>query len=595
MSNDKQMLPIFFAVDDKYIPFLAVTLRSLIDNATPGYNYLIKILYINISKESQKKIKKYERDNISIEFVDLKYYLDKIKDKLYVRDYYTKATYFRLFIPELYPQYTKAIYLDCDMIVLKDIAELYNIDIGDNLVAAVPDGAVQQIKVFQDYVEKVVGISNYNNYFNAGMLVMNLDELRKFKYQEKFLYLLETIKFKVAQDQDYLNRLCKGRVKIIDKGWNTMPINSDAVPENNIKIIHFNLDDKPWHSDNVIYKDYFWKYAKRTEFHNELKKLKDNYTEEERFIEKEASKKLIELAQKEADCVGDDRRKIVENAVKKSTERLAIIEKINEYELEGRFDEDVESDPPTIPLQPDDIDYLRTKTTSKLKNIFANRIAERYINDLIRDKKLIIKDVLGIENLIRVNTGAVITCNHFNANDSFAVQKAFDMAEKNKKLYKVIREGNYTNPPVFGYFFRNTNTLPLSSNNATMHKFMHAVNTILKRGDFILVYPEESMWWNYEKPKPLKNGAYRFAARSSVPVVPMFITLEDSNIIGEDGFPIKEYTIHISEAIYPDSSLSEKQNSERMKEKNYEIWKNIYETVYKQPLRYTTKKEALVD
>ena len=595
MSNDKPMLPIFFAVDDKYIPFLAVTLRSLIDNSNPKFNYMIKILYVNISKESQKKIKKYEKDNINIEFVDLKYYMNKIREKLYVRDYYTKTTYFRLFIPELYPQYNKAIYLDSDMVVLHDISDLYNIDIGDNLIAAVPDGVIQQLKPFQDYAEKVIGHSNYNNYFNAGMLVMNLDEMRKYRYQEKFLYLLENIKFKVAQDQDYLNRICKGRTHILDKSWNVMPINSEAVPESSVKIIHFNLDYKPWHSDDVIYKEYFWKYAKKTEFYSEIKKIKDSYTEEERFMEKETSKRLIELAQKESDCVGDDRKKMVEGVIEKSAERLAILEKIKQFELEGRFDEDVENDPPTIPLKPDQIDYLRTKIKSRLKNIYANKIADRYINDLIRENKLIIKDIIGLENLVFLETGAIITCNHFSPNDSFAVQKAFERADKNKKLYKVIREGNYTNPPIFGYFFRNTNTLPLSSNNATMHKFLKAVDIILKRGDYILIYPEESMWWNYEKPKPLKNGAFRFAARNNVPVLPIFITLTDSQIIGEDGFPIKEYTINISKPIYPDKSLTVKNNSEIMKNKNYEIWKEIYEKFYKIPLEYTTKKEVLVD
>ena len=83
---------------------------------------------------------------------------------------------------------------------------------------------MQTVQVFQDYVEKVVGVIDYNNYFNAGVLLMNLDELRKYKFQEKFLYLLEKIKFEVAQDQDYLNRLCKGRIKIINSAWNKMPI-----------------------------------------------------------------------------------------------------------------------------------------------------------------------------------------------------------------------------------------------------------------------------------------------------------------------------------------------------------------------------------
>ena len=120
----------------------------------------------------------------------MNYYIEDVKDKLYTRDYYTKTTYFRLFIPNLYPQYDKAIYLDSDIVVLGDIAKLYNEDIGDNLVAAVPDNVIQTNKVFQDYVERVVGIATYKNYFNAGMLLMNLDEMRKFDFQNKFLYLL---------------------------------------------------------------------------------------------------------------------------------------------------------------------------------------------------------------------------------------------------------------------------------------------------------------------------------------------------------------------------------------------------------------------
>ena len=128
--------------------------------------------------------------------------------------------------------------------------------------------------------------------------------------------------------------------------------------------------------------------------------------------------------------------------------------------------------------------------------------------------------------------------------------------------------------------------MPLSSNRETMKEFIKAVDVILKRGDFILIYPEQSMWWNYRKPKPLKNGAFNFAARSNVPVIPIFITMEDSNFIGDDGFPIQEYTVNIGEPIYPDSNLSEKKNSIMMRDKNYEIWKNIYEDFYGINLEY---------
>lgn len=592
MENNLDVIPIFFAIDDGYVPFLAVALESLIENSSKQYYYSIKVLYTNISEENKKKINKYKRENVNIEFVDLNYYIEKVKDKLYTRDYYTNTTYFRLFIANLYPQYNKAIYLDSDIVVLGDIAELYNQDIGDNLVAAAPDDVIQTIKVFQEYAEKVVGVADYRNYFNAGILLMNLDEFRKFDFQDKFLYLLETIKFTVAQDQDYLNRLCKGKVKIIDKAWDKMPVANDDFDDKDLKIIHYNLADKPWHYDNIRYKDYFWKYAKKTEYYNEICKIKENYSEEERFRDMQQFKTLKDLAQKEADCVGDDRsyRREVQ-AIEKSKDRLEVLKKIKELEENGIFDVDVEDDPPTVPLTPEDVDYLRTSRKSKIKSRMAYRMAQWFVEDLLKDNKLIIKKINGMENLKNVKTGAILTCNHFNPYDSFTIEKVFRLAgqHKNKKLFKVIREGNYTNfPGMYGFFFRNCNTLPLSSNKRTMIEFVKAVDVILKRGDFILIYPEQSMWWNYRKPKPLKNGAFNFAARSKVPVIPIFITMEDSDIIGEDGFPVQEYTVNIEKPIYPDENLTEKENTEAMKEKNYEVWKNIYEDFYKMPLEYDT-------
>ncbi len=303
-----EVIPIFFAVDDVYIPFLAVALQSLIDNASDKNYYSIKILYTNISEENQAKINKYQRENVDIEFVDLNYYINKVKDKLYTRDYYSATTYFRLFIPDLYPQYDKVLYLDSDIVVLSDIADLYNIDMEDNLVAAAPDDVIQTIKVFQEYAELVVGVTDYKRYFNAGILLMNLDELRKFKFQDKFLYLLSKVKFSVAQDQDYLNRLCKGRVKLLENTWDRMPIGGDVVKREDLHLIHYNLAFKPWHFEDILYKEYFWKYAQQTEFFDTIQRIKENYSEEEKFKDMESDKKLRELAQKECDCVGDDRK-----------------------------------------------------------------------------------------------------------------------------------------------------------------------------------------------------------------------------------------------------------------------------------------------
>ena len=611
MKKDRIIIPIFFAVDDGYVPFLAVTIQSIIENSSDNYLYEIKILHTNVSKEYIKRIKKLEKDNLKIEFVNLNYYIDRIKDKLYTRDYYSKTTYFRLFLPTLYPQYDKALYLDADIVVNDDIAKLYNINIKNNLVGAAPDEVVGFTPIFREYVEKVVGVSSYKHYFNAGVLIMNLKELRDFGFEEKFLYLLEKTTFTVAQDQDYLNRICKGRVYFLDVTWDKMPVGRKNIPHRDIKLVHYNFAHKPWHYESVLYEEYFWKYAEHTDFIDEIRKEQLEYSDECKKADDEKSKKLLELAQFETDCVGDDRKKksrwnkTVEylsmfrktnDLIKQSEDRLAILGEIARLEKEGKFDIDTEKDPPTIPLMPGEADYLNEKIGSKVKTTIANTLGYGFLLEMLRRNQLIIKEIYGIENLESIDGGAMITCNHFNPMDVFAVEVAFMQAKlKRKKLYKVIREGNYTNfPGFYGYLFRNSNTLPLSSNVSTMTEFVRAVDTIFSVDkDFILMYPEKSLWWNYKKPKKLQNGAYKLAAKNGVPVVPIFITMKNSDKIGSDGFPILEYYLHIEKPIYPDEKLTIKENVQIMKKKNFVCWKNIYENFYNKPLEYTTTSPEL--
>ena len=367
----------------------------------------------------------------------------------------------------------------------------------------------------------------------------------------------------------------------------------------NLKILHYNLSYKPWHFDNIMYQDYFWEYAKKTDYYDEIVRIKDEYTDEQRDKDLVAEVKLVKLAKYEADCVGDDRiSKLanIEEETQKSKERLEILKKIEALEKEGKFDVDAENDPPTKPLLANSIDYLRRNSYQKLKTILANRVGEKYVNNLLRNNKLIIKEIKGLENIDKVKSGAIITCNHFNPYDCFAVESMYRNTEnsKSKKLYKVIREGNYTNfPGLYGYFFRNCDTLPLSSSTRTMIKFMKAVDTLLLNGNFILMYPEQSLWWNYKKPKPFKNGAFKLAARNNVPIIPVFITMEDSNITGEDGFPLQEYTINVMEPIYPNKELSEGLNAKALKEQNFDVWKKVYEDFYKTPLEYTTENRIV--
>lgn len=289
------------------------------------------------------------------------------------------------------------------------------------------------------------------------------------------------------------------------------------------------------------------------------------------------------------------KEKINNSEVQKNPERVKIVERIKEFERKGLWSTDVEDDPPTIPLTPDKVDYLNKKLKNKILTKIVNRKAIKFIDNLIKNEQLIIKEIKGIENFEKVSEkGLIITCNHFNPFDNFAIHHALlpYLHKQHRDLYKVIREGNYTNfPGIYGLFFRHCNTLPLSSSFATMKLFMEAIKTLLHRGDKILVYAEQAMWWNYRKPRPLTSGAFKFAVEADVPVLPIFITMTDSDKLDGDGFPIQEYTLNILPAIFKDENKNNKENIEEMRQKNYDCWKKVYEDFYKIPLTYESEAE----
>ena len=274
--------------------------------------------------------------------------------------------------------------------------------------------------------------------------------------------------------------------------------------------------------------------------------------------------------------------------MEKNPHKLELLRRIEELEKNQMWDVDAEDNPETYPLMPDKVDYLNEKLSSKIKNKIANILGSSFFDMLISKKQLIIKEVRGIENFRAVKGGKIVTCNHFSICDHYAVWVALRESMGGKMLYKIIREGNYTNPPKpFGILMRHCNTLPLSSQTATMKKLLRAIKELLGRGETILIYPEQSMWWNYRKPKPLQDGAFSIAVRNNTPVVPVFITMEDSDVPDGDGFFVQEYTIHILPAIYPDPTLTGREAKEKMRKENYEAWVKTYEDFYGMPLKYS--------
>ena len=587
--DNRTIIPIFYACDENFVKYSVVSLHSLIVNASKDYRYCLYILHSGISAETQAKATALSQDGFEIIFTDVSDHLHKITDVLPIRDYYSNTTYFRLFIADMFPQYDKVLYIDSDTVVQGDISELYNTELGDHWIAGCHEQAMVQADHYGTYVEKVVGVSRHN-FFNAGVLLINADMFRKKEVLKRFADRLAEYRFVVTQDEDYLNLICKDHVLWLDQRWNTEAYCEFPYPIEEAKIIHYIMVSKPWHYEDATGADIFWHYAKETSVYAELQEELASYTDEQRQRDAETMDNLVALAKFET-ARDDNYQKKLDSSVR-AKDRVEILEKIAQFEREGRFDEDVEADPPGRTLMPDEIKYGDRSLRQRMKSKMAFAAARRYVNQLIEDKKMIIKEMKGVENFKNLRSGAIITCNHFNAFDSFAMQLAYDAAEQpDRVFYRVIREGNYTSfPGFYGYLMRNCNTLPLSSNLGTMKKFMQGVDRLLKEGHFILVYPEQSMWWNYRKPKPLKNGAYSFAVRNKVPVLPCFITMKDSDIMGEDGFYVQEYTIHIGEPIYPNPELSYRESVKDMRDRNYQLWKEIYEREYHMPLKYDTEE-----
>ena len=593
------LVPIFFACDEKFVKFTMVAIRSIIANASAENTYKIHILHMGISEPTQKKATDMATENVDIEFVDVTENMNKIRAKLPIRDYYTATTYYRLFIPEMYPEYRKALYIDSDTVALKDVAELYAVSLGKTYAGVCPDRVVAQTDILGDYTEKVLGVSR-SSYFNAGIMLMNCKQFRENHLLDEFIELLGIYSFVVAQDQDYLNLICQDQVTYVDPKWNAQVFGELACPISEVGILHYNMAAKPWHYEDCRLAEYFWKYARQVSEYDAIHKEMENYTEEQKKEDSMSGDKLIALAVSEINNEDNYLRRMNKQAGK-SEEKLALIKKMEQMEREGRFSEDCEVNPPAPTLMPEDINYLPHSITSAMQTKYAFKIARWFVNTLIKKKQLIIKEYKGVENIKAVKDGAVITCNHFNPFDSFAITLAFEEGKLNKyklhkkRMYRVIREGNYTGfPGFYGFLMRHCYTLPLSSNFKTMEKFITSVDSVLQKGHFLLVYPEQGMWWNYKKPRPLQKGAFTFAARNNKPVLPVFITMEDSNVLDEDGFYVQEYTVHFCEPIYPDPEKKRAVNAREMMDKNYEAWKKVYEDTYKIPLTYSCPDSMVV-
>ena len=216
-----------------------------------------------------------------------------------------------------------------------------------------------------------------------------------------------------------------------------------------------------------------------------------------------------------------------------------------------------------------------------------NKIANKKIRKIAKEIYPNI-NIIGLEklNYVDLTNGAIITSNHFNPLDSYNIRKIVE-EKLHKKLYIVVQDTNLAMPGALGFLFNNIEVIPLSkSPNYIIKKFMPELKKILSKGNFVLIYPEEEMWFNYKLPRPCKRGAYQFAHELDVPVISCFVKMTDANITDNNEFNIVKYDVFINKVIYPEKNESIKSDSRKMAEVDYETRKKAYEDAYNKELKY---------
>ena len=288
-------IPIFFTIDDSYAPFLAVALNSAIKNSDPQRNYKAIVLYQDLGADNISRLQSLQTENFKIELMPIRANMEALDDRMSNRlrcDYFTLTIYFRLFIPSMFPQYDKGIYIDSDVVLTDDIAKLFDIDIGENYIGACNDLSIADIPPLVAYTEKAAGV-NAKEYINSGVLLMNLKKMRDDDLEGHFLSLLNKYHFdSIAPDQDYLNAMCNGKIYYLEEKWDTMP--NDAKPMlTETSLIHYNLFSKPWCYDGIQYEEQFWNYAQDCGFIDEIREFKASYTEDKKKADSECLELLV--------------------------------------------------------------------------------------------------------------------------------------------------------------------------------------------------------------------------------------------------------------------------------------------------------------
>lgn len=282
---------IIYSINNAYVPYLWCNIKSLEDFSSSQCN--VYILHSGISEQNMENILSLQKENVCIYFVDMRQHIDKETQNAFaLTEHFTIETYYRFFLPNIFPDLDKVLYIDADTLVLYDIKELCDIDIGDNYLGVTHDCEIMRACAisgdeYSDYFTKTLGV-DVKQYFQAGVMIVNLKKWREDNITQKLIDGLKKIQTPKFVDQDILNMICQKKVKFIPQNWNYtwhLPLidkdyfNHIPTPYNleyeqarfEPFIAHFTGNKmKPVDYPNLPAAKKFWEYAKDSPYYDQL-------------------------------------------------------------------------------------------------------------------------------------------------------------------------------------------------------------------------------------------------------------------------------------------------------------------------------------
>lgn len=275
----KEKISIAFSTNENYVPLLLVAIESLVAHSDKEKEYEIIVLHTSLSTEMIEILEGATTiENVEVRCRNVTTEVEREKKKLEqtVKLHYSVEMFYRLLLPELLPSHKKIVYLDCDLVLCADVAELFATDVSGVLMAAVKEPLLPQ---YLQGARKRLELDN-EQYFNSGVLVMNLESMREKNVAEKCFGLIKKFHPEILYfpDQDVLNIVCKGQVCFLDQTWNIMwgkladeehgevSRKSIGYQRENIKIIHYASQTKPHTVFLMLMAGEFFVHSNKTRF-----------------------------------------------------------------------------------------------------------------------------------------------------------------------------------------------------------------------------------------------------------------------------------------------------------------------------------------